>query len=268
MIVDCFTFHNELEMLELRLETLRDVVDAFVLVEATETFQRQPKPLYYAENKARFSAFNDRIRHVTLRGLPDGTTWARERYQRNAIMRGLAGMDPWTVALVSDVDEIPSPEAVRDIERSNLLLNGDSVAFEQTLYAFTLNWRHVRPWYGTRAVRLRDMGEPQSLRHTLGPRYPGEPVITAGGWSFSSQGGIEAIQAKLQSFSHTSCNRPEYLDPAYLRDCIDSGRSILPNDGNEYVWQDLDETYPPYLLRHLRQYSHWLGKTADVKGIA
>jgi hypothetical protein len=37
MIYDCFTFFNELELLELRLHELAGVVDKFVLVEATQT---------------------------------------------------------------------------------------------------------------------------------------------------------------------------------------------------------------------------------------
>ena len=33
MIYDCFTFFNELDLLEIRLNTLNDVVDRFVIAE-------------------------------------------------------------------------------------------------------------------------------------------------------------------------------------------------------------------------------------------
>lgn len=56
MIIDCFTFFNELDVLEIRLRELDGVVDRFVLVEATLTHQGKPKPLLYAENKERFAA--------------------------------------------------------------------------------------------------------------------------------------------------------------------------------------------------------------------
>ena len=42
MIVDCFPFFNELDLLELRLNELKDVVDVFVLSEATLTFTGKP----------------------------------------------------------------------------------------------------------------------------------------------------------------------------------------------------------------------------------
>ena len=42
-IYDCFTFFNELDLLEIRLNELNEVVDYFVLVEATTTHSRKPK---------------------------------------------------------------------------------------------------------------------------------------------------------------------------------------------------------------------------------
>lgn len=71
MIYDCFTFFNELELLELRLHELADVVDKFVLVEATKTHSNKSKPLYYWENRSRFGEFHDKIIHIIVDDLPD-----------------------------------------------------------------------------------------------------------------------------------------------------------------------------------------------------
>jgi beta-1,4-mannosyl-glycoprotein beta-1,4-N-acetylglucosaminyltransferase len=38
MVYDCFTFFNELDLLEIRLNTLDAVVDKFVIAEATGVF--------------------------------------------------------------------------------------------------------------------------------------------------------------------------------------------------------------------------------------
>ena len=65
-IFDTFTFYNELDLLELRLNILGDVVDYFVINEATITFTGKTKPLYYFENKERFKKWEDKIiHHVT-----------------------------------------------------------------------------------------------------------------------------------------------------------------------------------------------------------
>ena len=59
MIVDCFTFYNELEMLYYRLSLLNDYVDHFVLVESNQTFAgntmcilfgTQREPLSYSKS--------------------------------------------------------------------------------------------------------------------------------------------------------------------------------------------------------------------------
>ena len=54
MIIDCFTFYNELDLLELRLEELDEHVDKFVIVEATTTHSGKDKDLYYAKNAHRY----------------------------------------------------------------------------------------------------------------------------------------------------------------------------------------------------------------------
>ena len=57
MIYDCFTFFNELDLLEIRLNVLNSAVDKFVLVEMTKTHSGVDKPLLYDENKELFAQF-------------------------------------------------------------------------------------------------------------------------------------------------------------------------------------------------------------------
>ena len=60
-IFDVFTFYNELDLLELRMNILGDSVDYFVINEANITFTGKPKPLYFAENRKRFKKWEDKI---------------------------------------------------------------------------------------------------------------------------------------------------------------------------------------------------------------
>ena len=55
MIYDIFSFNNELDMLDIRLNVLSPYVDYFVIVEATETFSGVEKPLYFFNNKHLFN---------------------------------------------------------------------------------------------------------------------------------------------------------------------------------------------------------------------
>src|SRR5208337_1996465 len=118
MIYDCFTFFNELELLGLRLHELAEVVDKFVLVEATKTHSNQPKPLHYQENRSRFGGFHDKIIHIIVDDLPDAKDpWVLENYQRNCIARGLVNCRPDDFLLISDLDEIPGATTVAKVSR-------------------------------------------------------------------------------------------------------------------------------------------------------
>src|SRR5690349_24880068 len=119
MTYDCFTFFNELDLLEIRLNVLNPVVDKFVLVESTRTFQNKPKPLYFQQNATRFSAFKDKIIHIVVDQFPDfgdwteANSWTLEHHQRNSINRGLTRCTRDDVVIISDLDEIPRPETIR-----------------------------------------------------------------------------------------------------------------------------------------------------------
>ena len=45
-VIDLFPFFNELDLLEIRLNSLDPYVDCFILSEATKTFSGLDKPLY------------------------------------------------------------------------------------------------------------------------------------------------------------------------------------------------------------------------------
>lgn len=269
MIYDAFMFCAELDVLELRIHTLGPVVDRFVLVEGSQTFQGQPKPMVYKEHASRFKPILEQygceLIHVPVTVFPmTDNPWEIEYFQRNAILRGLKDALPDDLILVSDVDEIPNPGmvlAVAGAHESRLLPADAVVCCEQVLYAYTLNWRHTRPWYGTRMLRRSAIDFLQELRSTVMPR-PGEKVLKGAGWSFSSFGGAQAVREKLQAFAHSECNTPEHTDPAHIERCIQEGRGILPTDNFDMVWAEVDDTYPPYLVAHPEQFEHWLADKA------
>jgi beta-1,4-mannosyl-glycoprotein beta-1,4-N-acetylglucosaminyltransferase len=101
-IIDCFTFFNELEMLEFRLTELDPYVDKFVIIESTKTFTGKPKPLYYNLNKYKFKDWHHKIIHKIVYDMPISLNqdeidklvslpeirdinWVREHHQRRQI---------------------------------------------------------------------------------------------------------------------------------------------------------------------------------------
>ena len=83
-IYDVFLFHNELDMLELRLIELEHVVDCFVIIEQPHTLTGTPKPLYFKEhNTTRFARFMNKIITLTSEDKPHPDAWARAQHIRN-----------------------------------------------------------------------------------------------------------------------------------------------------------------------------------------
>lgn len=68
MIYDCFLYYDEDMLLELRLNTLNEVIDKFVIVESTHSFTGIPKPLNF--NIEKFPEFKDKIIYVVYDSLP------------------------------------------------------------------------------------------------------------------------------------------------------------------------------------------------------
>lgn len=204
MIVDCFTFFNELDVLEIRLNELYPVVDKFVLVEAELTQSLLPKPYHFEANKDRYSKFLDKIIHVKMPAseCPDNkkNIWEMENAQRNYISNGIkeCGANENDIILISDLDEIPNREVVRDtptIIRNN---NIKAFSFEMGFYAYFLNLKaSERNWIGTVACEYSIFSKttPQYLRSVKDSLSK----VTNSGWHFSWLGGYEKIYEKTKS---------------------------------------------------------------------
>jgi beta-1,4-mannosyl-glycoprotein beta-1,4-N-acetylglucosaminyltransferase len=278
---------NELELLELRLHELWPVVDHFVVVEATRTHSGKPKPLYFEENRSRFSDFRDKIIYIRVEDMPvSRDAWVLENFQRNCIRRGLAGCRPDDFILVSDLDEIPRASTVEQTARgirfrddflSSLVhgaLNSRPVKaifhrrgfrrrlrknhpfvlkFEQEFYRHFLNCRVVEPWYtyGPRMVHFRDFSCAEEMRHS------GYQQIKAGGWHFSFMGGAERIREKLEAYAHQERNLPQYTDPAVIESQINRGDPI---GGMDYQTRivPLDDSFPRYVLENREKFAPWI----------
>ncbi|GBE02444.1 spore protein YkvP [bacterium BMS3Abin08] len=256
MIYDTFIFFDELDLLEIRLHELSDVVDFFVLVESTETFSGKKKELCYQKNKGRFKAFRDRIIHVIVDDMPvTENRWQREIYQRNAIMRGLEDCDQGDTILISDVDEIPSPEGV---VRN---MSGGAKVFKQRLYYYYLNCQAEVSWNGTVMIGYKHISTPQDIRDLR----EALPEIDCGGWHFSYLGGVKKIIEKIESFSHAEVDNSYYKDITRLQEKIERGKDPFDR-GYTYRFVGFDKVYPCYLLKNLAKFRHLIKESDGDSG--
>ena len=262
-VVDAFTFFNELEILEIRLNELWDTVDRFVIVEATQTHQFKPKPLYFKENMGRFEKFLSKITHIVTEfpehiqkldvdGMPPGENWALERYQRDEIMRGLQGCKDNDIIIISDADEVPSAEAVRSYRTEMGLCYLDMKLFCYYLNVRAENeqWREARILPYGLLKQISPCGARYSGNKSLLGTY-GEPIPN-GGWHFSFMGGEEKVKEKIQSYAHAEYNRPEIL--GNIRNCLLLTADVFGREECHYHTTEINGEHPKYLMDNVERY--------------
>lgn len=260
-IYDCFTFFNELELLEVRLEELYDVVDHFVLVEARVTFSGNPKPLFFAENAHQFQKYQDKIIHIVVDTIPipegniEKYNWARQEYQRNAILWGLADCQDDDIIMISDLDEIPNLRAIADIKKhfekntihSTTDLNKLICELHMRLFMFYLDWESDRIWAGAMKATPYLIAKrilPNSLRILHHSNHNLFKIFDAG-WHFNTMGGRERVIEKRRSVS------TGYLIPEGYFDNFDFERyleEIAKAYGLKVVL--VDDSYPKSILNN------------------
>ncbi len=287
-VYDCFTFFNELDLLEIRLNVLNDVVDKFVLCEMAYTFQRKPKTLIFEENKDRFEKFKDKIIHVKLTEIPEpiesklctnGSTWQLECYQRDGIIKGLVDAADDDIIMLSDVDEIPDPKKVEDYIKYG---NGISVFEQKMMYYFLNNINVTDPVWenGTRIAKFKDLKNPEDVpvrdkvfweysqkgscnyfRYCLGTR------IKNAGWHFSYLGGPEAIILKRSSFSETNFNTQKNMSKSDILHKIYVGKDIL--DRKEFCYKPLriNNDFPKFVRDNQERFSNLILKQTILQKI-
>lgn len=243
-VFDCFLFHNELDVLEVRLATLYDVVDHFVIVEAGETHSGEPKPLHFDLNKERFAPYLNKIRHVVIDKFPEfegsvyDKAWARERFQRDACMTALRDCKDNDVIIIGDADEIAHPDAVAAYK-----VNDGLVRLKQRMFYYYLNCENKEGWDWQKIAPYSLVRE----RTPCGIRYPpaGDvPLIEGAGWHFSFAGSSEHIAQKIQDYSHREFCTPEIL--AGIDDAREQGLDLFGRD-LKYEFVEIDESYPQYV---------------------
>lgn len=261
-IIDCFTFYNELELLKFRLDYLYNYVDYFVLVEACYTFAGNPKELYYNNNKTDFNKYNDKIIHIIVNEFPDfektndylhDKNWNKEYYQRNQIDKGLEIIDNANklnsddIIIISDLDEIPDRERLKELKHSKLY-NNIRYMLIQDFYYYNINCKLNTLWAHAKVVNYYTYidsfnRKPQDVR--LGYFVNENVRIEKGGWHFSYFGDLNFIINKIKNFSHQEYNNDNFININKFKYHIDNNKSIY-NSNDDGVFIDVkDNDYLP-----------------------
>jgi hypothetical protein len=240
MLIDYFPYFNERELLELRINLLKDHVDHFVIAEADQTFTGIPRQFELQNIIAELGLPQEKITVVKIihnnavdlqleqhdidamypedRGdVVSIMAMARDRIQRNALLQVLDQFDDDDWILISDCDEIINPDHIGfalnvakgnpgniiKLPLINLYGRADLRPYFRDGSPFV--WRTAMS-ICTKSVVQRTT--PHRIRceyHVpVEVRTPtlGGKIFDEFGWHFSWQGGDSKIQIKSESYAH------------------------------------------------------------------
>lgn len=243
-IYDCTIFFNELDLLELRLETLDPYVDYFVISECDSTFSGDDKPFNFENNKEKFSKFLDKIIYIKNHNSKDITLssnvyegkkkeiyeiirgieanhkpehghgihyWCRQFIQTEYMKLGMSECDDEDIIMFSDLDEIPRPESIQnmrdwDYTRRYCLLQDNNNYYVNNIAS--TNWR------GNIICKYKDVKyeSVNMLRWLARQDETNFVFLENAGWHLSYMGPAERIKTKLKSAAHQEFNNPFILN--------------------------------------------------------
>jgi len=273
-IIDCFNYFDEDLILDIRLATLFDYVDKFIICEATLDHAGNKKKLNFDIKK--FKKYEEKIKYIIIDDLPKVVKkfkkhWhpahARDQFQRNSLVRGLEDCEPNDLIMISDLDEIPNPEKISNFKK------GDKYAcFVQSNFLLKFNLLNISEpkWYGTRMCRKKDLKSPQWLREIKTRKMPFykfykpkfDKFIYDGGWHFSSVKNADGIYKKLHSYSEQQFNTNKFKNIDTIKEKIKLQKDLFDRN-YKYKVLKIDKTFPKYIVDNQKKLTDLLYEFND-----
>ena len=257
-------------LLNLRLNILDKYVNYFVIVEGNRTWQDNPKKFILKLNKLK--KFKKKIIYIRVTDFPKSKNpWIRENFQRNSIMRGLIKANKNDLVMISDLDEIPNPSAIKYFNSKMRY-----AVFKQNHYHYKFNLQsEVQPsWHGTRICAKEYLKSPQWLRELkfkIRPfwridKFSLNNIISNGGWHFCNLKSPKQLLYKYQNLCETDDKyvfmqkiSQKYLSESSIKKKIKKGLDLIGRN-EVYKVKKIDKTFPKYLLKNKKLYNRWIAK--------
>jgi len=284
-------YFDEEVVLDLRLNTLNEFVDYFVIVESIFTHKGDKRELRFDHKK--FEKYKDKIIYLVYEEQPEGlvkikdqnsdhggyiiNALLRENGQRNFISKGLSLADDEDFVLISDVDEIPNLKSINFKNYQQKIIQ-----FRQEMFYYKFNLKLPNlVWTGTKACKKKNLVSPQWLRNIKDKKYPffrldtyfsktkyiSVKFIDNGGWHFSNIKSAEEIEHKLKSYLHHREFDINPLNTEEIKNIIDRKQAIydlkvdkrVNKIGNGSSLENYPiNKLPLYLQMNKNKYKQWI----------
>lgn len=284
-VVDCFPYFNEKELLELRINLLKDHVDKFVITDSNYTHSGIPKEYTLKKTIRELGLPEDKIEVIEVdmseEKMPPATPYekywdptatisSREKMQRNSLKKCLETNDFGndTMFIVSDCDEIIDPKHIPmlyDLAKTHpqKIFKADLVHLEgrADMRSYVKNTGEPKEWRYSLFVCMKEQMENIGLTYIRADQYnpyeivwpyEGDHRMTDLGWHFSWMGDNQNRIKKAKSFCHHDQNFNFIIKQNYSSDEM---RDFMENyemeEGNICPSGMIDYIMKPYPVENL-----------------
>lgn len=221
MLIDAFTFFNEYDMLESRLEYYHDFVDYFVIVECDYTHAGNFKGFNLPQVYSRYQKYQDKMIYIPLSVNPknydftkpkdtnyQAGNWILEKQQRNYISKGLKLFDGNDFVMISDVDEVCTIDSIKNAMN---VYADDHVAYgsNQEMFWYSFKTKEPNFWSGSVLTKVK-----YALQYTPELFRERRWVIPKmlNGYHMTYFMNVENMKYKIENFAHQELNQQEYTE--------------------------------------------------------
>ena len=277
-IFDCFRYSGEDLLLKIRLKTLFNKVDKFIIIEGNKYYNGEEKKQLFNLNN--FDEFKSKIDFYFIDNFPEydfsnlkKSFWKYDDFHINQIKLGLNNVDENDYILVSDLDEIPNLNDKK-------FLKYDSTVFLQKMYYYKFNVHLYRglkwnnKWPGTKGCKFKFFKSARQVREFRVRNIPWwridrkikRYIINDGGWHFSYLMDKDKIKLKLSRMpgeiehvlKDNESSKKNLLDDKLIEEKLNN---LVDPYGRADVFLKkvkIDETYPEYIFKNADKLSDYI----------
>jgi len=164
--------------------------------------------------------------------------------------------------MISDLDEIPSPEKIKEFD-----IKKKYACFLQKNFHQKINLinKTIEDWPGTKICLKKYLKSPQWLRNIKIKKRPfwkiykpQQPqVIKNGGWHFNDLKKPIDLSKKFKSGAHQEENIDEFTNIENITKRVKEKKDLLGRN-YEYEVINIDKSFPDYILNNKDKYQEWI----------
>ena len=292
-ICDCTIFFDEKMMYEVRLNSLNDYVDKFIVAESLFTHSGKKKKQNFNIND--YPKFKDKIHYILLDSEPSDlyninkstidktgllrmNSLKRIEQQYNSLSKGIENLSDEDLIILSDCDEVPKLDNLKKEEvKNNILL------FQQKIFYYKFNLQHTKMnWFGSKACKKKSLKNFNWLRNIKNKKYPiwrfdtffsntrytNVKIIEDGGWHFSKVKNEKDIFYTLSNYGEHNEFELSGLTESDIKNLILNEQLYFNHSGdkkseNKYnskikLEKVTIKNMPKYLIENQTKYKKWL----------